>query len=159
MLRLVLGDNMIELIRLVKHFRNAIDQAVSNNDFYNIVPFSRFPKGCCDLTCDLLAYYLLDYGIESIQINGKYFDGNPKNTRNHVWLLTSDNILIDITGDQFEDDPIFLNYNKPIWIGSEDNLHKLFKERTFEYNTNLNGEPNTRRRTLNIAYKIVTKYL
>ena len=58
MLRLVLGDNMIELIRLVKHFRNAIDQAVSNNDFYNIVPFSRFPKGCCDLTCDLLAYYL-----------------------------------------------------------------------------------------------------
>ena len=73
--------------------------------------------------------------------------------------MTSDNILIDITGDQFEDDPIFLNYNKPIWIGSEDNLHKLFKERTFEYNTNLNGEPNTRRRTLNIAYKIVTKYL
>lgn len=37
-------------------------------------------------------------------------------------------MIIDITGDQFKDDSTFLNYDIPVYIGEEDDFHKLFDE-------------------------------
>lgn len=145
---------------LIHHFRNAIDIAKENDEFVNIQPFAIFPKGCCDVTCDLLGHYLLTYGIETYQVNGQFWSDKDGYSLNHVWLLTTDGIVIDITGDQFKNDSTYFNYSKRVHIGEEDNLHRLFIERRFEEeNTTLDGEPNVRRNMLNQAYQKILKYI
>ena len=40
--------------------------------------------------------------------------------------MIEDGIIIDITGDQFRNNPVFMNYNKAVYVGAEDDFHKLF---------------------------------
>lgn len=58
-------------------FRAAILEAKYNREFDRSDRMSHFPAGCCDDSCDLLAYYLYtEYGINTKQrngVNGKYF--------------------------------------------------------------------------------------
>jgi len=58
--------------------------------------------------------------IISVRVCGTYRDGNPENTQSHVWLLTDNHIIIDITGDQFKYNPDLLNYRKTVYVGLED---------------------------------------
>ena len=119
----------------VKHFRDAIDIAKENDEFRMIKPFSKFPKDCCDLTCDLLGQYLLERGIITYQVNcvSKY-----NKSWHHVWLETSDEILIDITGDQFIGRIKQLNeIPKAVYVGEKGQIHKIFCiNKEIEQNTN-----------------------
>ena len=119
----------------VKHFRDAIDIAKESGEFRTIYPFFKFPKDCCDYTCDLLGQYLSERGIITHQVNcvSKYNE-----SWHHVWLETSDGILIDITADQFIEKISQLNeIPKAVYVGEKGQIHKIFcMNRTIEPNTN-----------------------
>lgn len=151
---------------LSKRFRTAIDIAKSENEFYRYFDFKKFPDDCCDMTCDLLGYYLLENGIETRQINGacEYDD-----SRRHVWLETNDKKVIDITCDQFNDEFKLSQIIDSVYIGEENEVHKIFSvDRCVERNTNFtdsslfegfNKQPNFRQKKLIELYEIIEKYL
>lgn len=114
---------------LVKQFRDAIDKAKKAGEFEKDSIFSRFPRGCCGDASDLLAEFLLRKGIRTDYVCGTYYYYDEEhNSQSHAWLFSKDNVIIDITGDQFKDDSTFLNYDIPVYIGEEDDFHKLFDE-------------------------------
>lgn len=150
-----------------RHFRNAIDIAIKNDEFREIYPFYNFPNDCCDFTCDLLGQYLLEKGIATHQVNGvSKFD----ESWHHVWLKTNDGVLIDITGDQFIGRISQLTENpEAVYVGKEAEIHNIFcRERRNASNTNFIDEneftsfdkqPNPRQKTLIKLYDIISQYL
>ena len=140
-------------------FRNAIEKAALDGRFAANDRMNRFPSGCCDDASDLLAYYLQHNGIDTVQVNGVYRDGNPQNTQNHVWLRTNDGILIDITGDQFVRRKELLYYDVPVYVGYEDALHKLFTERQEYPSFNFESDDGLGERRMMSIYKIILEYL
>lgn len=155
------------LEQLVINFKNAIEEAFNNDDFLKITPFNRFPNECCDLTCDLLGQYLLEYGIQTYQINGvNKYDSSWR----HVWLVTlKEGLVIDITEKQFIGKIITQNEIRPHLVGEEGVVHKIFcKQREKEDNTRFvdvrdytgfNNTPNSRQKVLIEVYNIVKQYL
>ena len=117
------------IVQLVKEFRTAIDTAKSHGEFDEDFSFCHFPRGCCGDTCLLLGHYLLANGINSRYVCGNYH-GKHGHFQSHAWLLTDDEMIIDITGDQFSDDSQFYNFNFPVYIGKETTFHQLFQERS-----------------------------
>ena len=118
----------MEQIRfLAEQFRNAIEQAKENGETDPLKFFERFPRGCCGDASDFLGHFLLEKGIETYHIWGNCPAENFwENSQSHAWLFIEDNIIIDITGDQFKDDKRFLNYNHSVYFGPIDDFHKLF---------------------------------
>ena len=127
----MLNEEMIDRInKLATQFRNALDAAHRAGEFAEDPWFksTAFPKGCCGDVCYLLEHYLLEQGIPTYHVWGEYNDENPNNYQSHAWLLTTDfSHTIDITGDQFIDNPLFLNYSHKVYVGKQDELHHMFK--------------------------------
>lgn len=118
---------MKDIKRLVNQFRAAIDLAKDAGNFDMDFSFYKFPRGCCGDTCDLLAQFLLENDIRTYYVCGTYIDGSFENHQYHAWLLTDNHTIIDITGDQFKDNPDFLKYDKSVYVGVDDDFHRLFK--------------------------------
>jgi hypothetical protein len=58
--------------------------------------FRTFPRGCCGITCYLLARYLHEQaGQETNYVCGQ------RGRQSHAWLVAG-RLAIDITGDQFD---------------------------------------------------------
>lgn len=147
-------------------FRNAIYRAKRHGDLDWHSTFSKFPDDCCDMTCDLLGQYLSESKIETYQINGisKY---DPDS--HHVWLVTNDGIIIDITGDQFVGK--FLNEGDvdPVHVGREGIVHKIYcvKQEREENTrfvdprdyTDFGGRPSFRQERLIRLNNAIRKYL
>lgn len=155
---------MPDVYSLAVLFRRAIDTAVDNREL-TMYPFYKFPDDCCDMTCDLLAQYYNENGIQTVQINGEHKNDHQWH---HVWLQTMDGIVIDITGDQFNEKPNMPNNIQKVHVGKEGNIHSIFcKNRTFEAATEFVGEaclapfgvPTRRQRDLLDAYMIIKRYL
>lgn len=157
---------MKELYELVEKFRHAIDDAKLKRAFNRSSCLFSFPVDCCDMTCDLLAEYLREHGIHTFQINGKHIYDNQWH---HVWLNTFDGVVIDITGDQFNEMEGFSNKISGVWVGDENEVHEIFcVDREREENTNFTdpllfnnfgGIPNFRQKRLIDAYRIIKEYL
>lgn len=140
-----------ELYAIALDFREAIMAAKRAGRFTWRDRMHNFPGGCCDDSCDLLAHYLREkYGIESIQRNGVYRDGNEYNTTNHVWLLVYGEIIIDLTVTQF---PFGFSMPNGLYFGKE-NAHyrqmKAISQRNYDI---INNE-----RLLN-DYYIIMEYM
>lgn len=112
--------------KLATTFRNAIEAAKVAGEFDSEFPFSQFPHSCCGDATDLLAQYLLEHNIKSTYVCGTRYDENQKDTQSHAWLLV-DKLIVDITGDQFSNQSIYYNYNIPVYVGTSDSFHFLFK--------------------------------
>ena len=132
---------MKNLYQLVECFRFAIEEAVANREFYGDCRFQSFPRGCCDDTCDLLAEFLAEHNIKTLQVVGDYYDGNPENNTSHAWLCLDEEIIIDITGDQFKWDNTFLRFDKPIYIGPKTDFYRLFEIRNVAESCNIHNNP------------------
>lgn len=144
---------MDKIYELAKEFRDAIEDAKEDGEFVKDIRFRQFPSGCCDDTCDLLAQYLLEHGIRTRQVLGAYRDGIAENNTGHAWLIKG-RIIIDITGDQFRYDRIFLNFNEPVYVGRENDFYRLFeRDRICE---NFDIKSNVR---LHNLYKTILKYI
>jgi hypothetical protein len=113
-----------EIFRLAAQFREAIEMAKNEHKFIRDMCFGRFPRGCCGDASVLLAHYLLKRGIQTTYICGNYYDDEV--VQSHAWLELSDGVIVDITGDQFKYDKVFLNYNVPVYVGKMDAFHALF---------------------------------
>lgn len=118
---------MEELEKLASLFRTAIDLAVNASEFDNDSSFNRFPHGCCGDASDLLSQFLLENGIRTYYVCGTYRSDCPDNFQTHAWLLTKNQVIIDITGDQFKKRTGLLNYDKSVYVGKEDAFHNLFE--------------------------------
>ena len=118
---------MEELINIVVEFREAIEKAMSEGLFERDFCFNHFPRGCCGDATDLLGHYLLVHGIRTKYVCGNYYGEDEGNGQSHAWLLLNDEVIIDITGDQFKYNHIFLNYSTPVYIGPCDEFHALFE--------------------------------
>lgn len=157
---------MREIKQLAMKFWKAIDEAHEDGKLRSYPLFSRFPKECCDLTCDLLAQYLSEYGIETYQMRGTYENDA---SRHHVWLLTYDGIVIDITGDQFKDKLLPAEQIQTVHVGTEGSLHRIFcmdrerweNTRFTDVNefTGFEGRSSPRQQTLMDVYDIICLYL
>lgn len=85
-----------------------------------------FPIDCCDDSADLLAHYFFsEFGRCSYRVDGEIYDDTASMTRGHAWIEIN-GMIVDITGDQFKFDEIFLNYDKKVFVGSGDEFHSLF---------------------------------
>ena len=142
------------LYSLVSRFRNAIDTAWENDEFCKDIRFCRFPSGCCDDTCDLLGKYLEENGCHTQQVIGTYRDGAFADTTGHAWLLYNNSTIIDITGDQFKRNLLFLNFDKTVYIGEISTLHRMFD--IDQICENCDVTTNTR---LLALYQIIERYL
>ncbi len=99
-----------DIITLATQFRTAIENTPDLP-----VPFDTFPKGCCGDTSDLLAQWLWDNGYES-----RYYCGRrAPDQRTHAWLEVDD-LVVDITGDQFSD------FSETIYVGPLTPFHIAF---------------------------------
>lgn len=122
---------------LASKFRNAINSAISAGEFNDNFPFNHFPLGCCGEASDLLSHFLLENDVITHDVFGNYIYDSNKSFQHHAWLITDDdNIIIDITGDQFKDNPFFLKYDKKVYVGLEDDFHKLFEIESKNINEN-----------------------
>ena len=159
-------NHNIDLYELAVKFRSAIDTANSLNEFDWRSCFSKFPDDCCDMTCDLLGEYLKEQGIRTYQING---ESKFNHQRRHVWLVTCDEIVIDITGDQFSGQQGFDRFIEPVVVGNETSTHKVFCRKRYreentlfldpQYYNGFGNTPNYRQSKLIEAYAIIKKHL
>jgi len=153
-------EQMKDTKRLVIQFREAIDAARDAGQFDKDSSFCKFPQRCCGDASDLLAHFLLDNGIRTYNVCGTYRDCLPENIQSHTWLLTDNQIIIDITGDQFRYNPDFLNYNKSVYIGRADDFHRLFiVEDRDVYEVGLDNLGSTCQPRLNRLYRKIIKFL
>ena len=120
-----------ELKKIAMQFRKAVEKAIQTEEIidYNLV---NFPKGCCSFVSDYLQRYLYEQGIESLYVSGEYGSGWKGDS--HAWLVAYEDIIVDITGDQYQDNGGELFYDIQVYVGEEDEFHKLFKH---------NGSPMT----------------
>lgn len=152
---------MSEIERLVNQFRDAIDMARDSGDFDKDISFYKFPRGCCGDASDLLAQFLLENGIRTYYVCGMYSFGPRENAQSHAWLLTDNHTIIDITGDQFKCNPVFLNYNNPVYVGAEDDFHRLFEveDRDVHENKGLKNLGSMCQPRLFELYRKIIKYI
>ena len=146
---------------LVKQFRDAIDVARDAGDFDNDFSFEKFPRRCCGDTSYLLAQFLLENSIRTSYVCGMYRGRSLQNNQSHAWLLTDNCTIIDITGDQFKYNPDFLNYDKSVYVGAEDDFHGLFKveNRNIRENISLDVLSSTCQPRLNELYNKIIKHI
>ncbi len=110
-----------ELFEIALRFREAIEEIVRAGEIREICGF---PTGCCVIASDLLQRYLIEQGVFTWYVSGKYGYGWD-NGESHAWLETQDGIVIDITGDQYKYKK--LRFTKPVYVGPRnDGFHEKF---------------------------------
>ena len=118
-----------EIKKLAFKFRQAADDAFEYGAFGSNYPFNNFPHECCDDMCDLFGQLLFEIEVPIFKVHGIYRYDNWEHQYPHVWLTLENNTIIDLTGDQYKDDPIMFNYDKPCYVGEENCFYKLFSKR------------------------------
>ena len=140
-----------EISSIIVPFRKAIVNALLNREFSRKDRMSNFPYGCCDDSCDLLAYYLYDrFQINTNQINVVYRDSIPEGITSHAWLLLDD-IIIDITADQFSS---LIENDNGVYVGVENEFYQQLEDKQ----TLLNYDISENQRLWN-DYQIILQYL
>ncbi len=123
-------DQIYNLRRIAQSFRDAVDAGKAKPEPY--IFFQKFPTGQCGYTTEFLAKYLSSIGYTNmIYETGVYYwddwEQNPDHEPNqHTWLLV-DELVIDITGDQFRyyDEPI--KNCTPVYVGPKTPYYDLFE--------------------------------
>ena len=123
-----------ELEQLGIRFRQAIQRARDNGEFrpvrWNKECMNEFPDDCCDDASIMFGNYLFEncMGQPSDLVTGHHFDESLGFSRGHTWLVVN-NFVVDLTGDQFKNDPQYKNFNIEVHVGAETAMHKVFNER------------------------------
>lgn len=148
-----------QLVNIATQFRQAIVTAKEDHAFKINDRMNCFPRGCCDDTADLFAHYLYEkYGILSFRVDGSYHDGNPEHNCGHSWQEIDD-LLIDLTGSQYCNDPVFLNYNRDVYVGPTDKFHELFEIERKMYSRGIEDLADSCWDRMYDLYKTITHYI
>ena len=76
-------------------------------------------------------------------------------------MITDDETIIDITGDQFRAYPTFLNYDRSVYVGVMDEFHRLFKyeDRDVHESNGISAYPPEAEQRLNKLYRKIIEHL
>ncbi len=134
------NNTMLKRIQiLATEFRRAVEIARREGCFTSDIVMRGFPRGCCGDASDLVGEYLLNAGYENIwYVCGTYYpdtedeDADFLGRQSHAWIsigypTDTDSIVVDITGDQFQDSHEYEFYNEPVYVGTMDDFHGLFE--------------------------------
>jgi hypothetical protein len=101
---------------LIANLSRAFREAIENCDKSKLpCSFAKFPKGSCGDVAPLLGKFLIDHGLgESTYMLGK------RGKWSHAWLQF-DNLIVDITADQFDDQ------SKSVIVTTNSEWHDQFK--------------------------------
>ena len=114
-------------------FRKAIEAARDAGEFrpektYQREPMVNFPCDCCDDTADLFIHYLYHtFGIDSLKVTGSYYSKRLKCTYYHTWQVF-EGWVVDLTGDQFDNDSDIKVKTIPVYVGFMGDFHKQFRD-------------------------------
>jgi hypothetical protein len=105
--------DLILITRLASQMRKAIE-AVPRAELP--LPMSCFPRGACGDACLLLGAYFADQGINGFEYVCGERGSKAENTwTSHAWLADNE-LVVDITADQFNDAPSAVIVASPsIW--------------------------------------------
>lgn len=110
--------------KLAVRFRSAIETAKELGEQH--IYLKDFPVGQCGHVSDLLAQYLIDCGIYSvIYVNGTYYGDKLDDQWSHTWLEV-DEIVVDLTADQFKYHERPLQNNTSVYVGKKNSWYDLF---------------------------------
>ena len=120
--------NRIDIYNLACELRTAMNSAYKNGVFDNEVELQQFPRGSCVMSSCFLGEYLMEHGITTRYVNRTYYYGKTSwESQAHTWLEINPRLIVDITGDQFKDNPILMNYNIPVYVGDYSEFYNLFE--------------------------------
>ncbi len=84
--------NNQEIRVLAQQYRAAMNKAKGAGAFAFDEKFCEFPDECCGDTCNLLAVYLMNYGIQTLWIS------NDGELGSHAWLVVMDDDISEPSG-------------------------------------------------------------
>ena len=98
-------------------FRQACEEyALITDDHF----FRKFPEYCCGYASEMLECYLIKNGVKNL----KHVIGEkPHSQETHAWTKLEDNLIIDITLDQFS------KSFPSVYIGEPLPIHNEFRNR------------------------------
>lgn len=148
----------INIVRkLALNFREAIERAKASGEQNQF--FLKFPQGCCGDASDLLAQYLIKHDISSVYVCGTYYGRTIEERQSHAWLKLNDELIVDITGDQFSNKEVFQYFNESVWCGPLSDFHRLFVINQECKETGLESLGKESQERLSNIYQIICKYL
>ncbi len=115
------------LKNLVYHFREVIE-SIPRSEFngQSSMGATQFPGGCCDDSSHLLAEYVFQELNLILDLVHGEFGGLNNEIRSHAWL-SCDDVIIDITYDQFD----WRGYHFPsVYLGFAGDFHSTFTIKT-----------------------------
>lgn len=117
-----------KIIELATNFRTAIECAKSDGCFSSDQWFRNFPQGCCGITSELLARFLIENGVtqEITYMYGECYDDSLDRPA-HAWLQIDGILIVDITGDQFKYYPEPIKSDNAIYIGPNNVFFRSFE--------------------------------
>lgn len=151
-------DTVRILTTLVFNFRKAIETAQANNEPGEF--FRKFPIAQCGNTSDMLAQYLIDNGIGPITyVSGTFYGDAPDDRQSHAWLLVN-RLVVDITGDQFQNRSKPLKCDVSVYIGPMTEYYRIFEINPSEISEHRGLEHTwSNYHELRACYETILKYL
>ncbi|MBQ8203413.1 MAG: hypothetical protein IJZ75_03950 [Clostridia bacterium] len=120
--------NRLDIYKIACKLRTAMNSAYKNGEFDNEVELQRFPKGSCGISSYFLGEYLMEHGITTKYVNRTYYYGETSyESQAHTWLEINPRLIVDITGDQFKNNSILMNYDIPVYVGDYNEFYNLFE--------------------------------
>ena len=111
-----------EVYEIAVRVRSAIESQIAAASYVDC-ELKKFPRGSCEISSVILGLYLKSKGYENVfQGVGNRPIPNDMNKSNHVWLVLNNEIIVDITADQFND------CEERVIVGRESKFHKTFKQ-------------------------------
>lgn len=121
----------LEIKEYAIRFRTAIEAARDAGEFDHqkrnqYEPMVKFPHDCCDDTVVLFIHYLYhEFGEDSMEVIGSYFSEQLGCTCKHYWQMF-EGWVVDLTGDQFENDSDIKIKSIPVYVGPRGDFHNQF---------------------------------
>ena len=150
---------MSSIEKLAHEFRAAIEVAIQESALSRDIVFQSFPNGCCGDTCDLLAQYFLEHGIKTKRVLGSLRSKSNFGKQTHAWLQYGNTVIIDITGDQFKDNPTLLHNSNPVYVGKKKAFHRLFGIDDIDTFTGISALDIGSQRRLTKLYEIIMQFI
>lgn len=112
-----------ELKTIASNLREKIEEQLQNFAGYIEPELRNFPGGSCEIASALLGLHLVDLGYSDLLMQkGERPIPGDINPQNHCWLVLKNQIIIDITADQFDD------CDDKVIVTLQSNFHNTFNK-------------------------------
>ena len=111
-----MNEPSVRIKMLSREFRLAIEKVKSDLG----IPFDSFPHGACGDSSILLGTYLYTKtGVTFDYYSGERMNHDKNGKSSHAWLQC-EGLIVDITGDQFDD------FQEKVYVGTTNEFFESF---------------------------------